>query len=78
MSNDGGTAFPAKKQVYRAGYATNEYEPTGGMSLRDYFAAKAMHANLMTITEFPDENWRIGLAKDAWAMADIMLKTRGE
>lgn len=48
------------------------------ISMRDYFAAKAMHANLMTIAEFPDENWREGLAKDAWMMADAMLKARGE
>lgn len=44
MSNKetGGPAFPSKKRVYRDGYPTNEFEPVGGMTLRDYFAA---HAN---------------------------------
>lgn len=49
MSNKdtGGPAFPTKKRVYRAGYATNEFEPVGGMTLRDYFAAKANDADLI-------------------------------
>lgn len=48
------------------------------ISLRDYYAGQAMQVLLQTITEFPDEHWRTGLAKDAYAMADAMLAVRGE
>ena len=47
-----------------------------GMTLRDYFAAKAMQSNLTVIREFPDEHWRMGLALDAYDMADAMMKAR--
>lgn len=64
---DGGPAFPLP-------LGNENISPdAAGMTLRDYFAAKAMQANLMTITSFPDESWRIGLAKDSYAMADAML-----
>lgn len=39
--NDGGPAFPAPP-IEHAGYW---YNGTSGMSLRDYFAAKAEHAS---------------------------------
>ena len=65
----GGPAFPR--------------QPGGdaGMTLRDYFAAKAMpaccaeyctHAN----TRGYDEDWKMGIALDSYAMADAMLKAR--
>ena len=47
-----------------------------GMTLRDYFASKAMQANLSVIREFPDEHWRMGLALDAYCMADAMIAAR--
>lgn len=40
-AKNGGQAFPSKKRVWRAGYATNDYEPVDGMTLRDYFIAHA-------------------------------------
>ena len=52
-------------------------------TLRDQFAAKAMpacyaeyctHANAQGY----DEDWKVGVALDAYAMADAMLKARGE
>lgn len=46
------------------------------VDLRDYFAAKAMQTCLAQCEEFPDENWRIGVAMDAYAMADAMLAAR--
>ena len=45
-----------------------------GMTLRDYFAAKAMHA-LMT-GEFPKAKDCIAYAKGAYEVADAMLKAR--
>lgn len=75
--NDGGPAFPGQwfdfqpltgEQVVR--------EQWGGMSIRDYFAAKAMQSLLATIDTYPDEHWRDGLSMDAYMMADAMLKAR--
>lgn len=45
-------------------------------SLRDDFATKAMQSLLATITEYPDERWREGLAIDAYMVADAMLSAR--
>ena len=46
-----------------------------GMTLRDYFAAKAMQSLLMS-----DYSGKVcpGVAIDAYQMADAMLKARGE
>ena len=58
------------------------FEP--GMTLRDYFAAKALpsvyDSAIVDASQgsglFSDPDWRIGLALDAYAMADAMLKAR--
>jgi hypothetical protein len=39
-TNTGGPAFPTKRRVQRDGYLTNEYEPCGGMTLRQFAAIK--------------------------------------
>jgi len=75
--NDGGPAFPARVSVNRD---TNELQPhqfgnddfcTTGLSLRDYFAAKAL-TNLYTqCEENPDK-----AAEWAYQLADAMLKAR--
>lgn len=62
--NDGGTAFPA--------YINGVY--TGGMSLRDYFAAKAMQAFCVQSharSETPND-----VALLAYEQADAMLRAR--
>lgn len=57
----GGPAFPV------AGYQ--------GMTLRDYFAAKAMEGFLAA----PDTGWlEEEIAEQAYKMADAMLKERGQ
>ena len=53
----------------------------GGMDLRDYFAAKVMQAILPTYDiqdVFENENTQMPIivAKDAYALADAMLKAR--
>ena len=74
----GGPAFPAPELG-----AQDFGQPWAypGMTLRDYFAAKAMpacyaeyctHANIQGF----DEGWKMGVALDAYAMADAMLKAR--
>ena len=69
MSADkGGPAFPTTKPLEHWG------DPNQGMTLRDYFAAKAMHA-ILSNPEFGDEDTDI--AGSAYWAADAMLKARG-
>ncbi len=77
---DGGPAFPDGSQN-QWGYAVNS-----GMTLRDYFAAKAMQG-LVGSAEWREDisepEDRCGLepteftAKSAYIIADAMLKARG-
>ena len=60
-TNDGGPAFPAPSI-------------TDGMTLRDYFAAKAMQG-LCAHPESPDWD-ESDIAKSAYDQADAMLKAR--
>ena len=51
----------------------------GGMTLRDYFAAKAMQAIIIGNEAdecTTSESGAIGLSKDAYIIADSMLKER--
>lgn len=65
-TNTGGSAFPT---------ATLAQKTEGGMTLRDYFAAKAMGAMILGTSM-----WRDGededLAKCAYEVADAMLEVR--
>lgn len=65
--NDGGPAYPIPGLQNDADF--------NGMTLRDYFAAKAMQA--IIIGNGADEcALGLGAAKDAYAMADAMLAAR--
>ena len=73
---DGDSAFP------RAGNEWSQMEwveapAQQGMTLRDYFAAKAMQA-LITGTSMWREEADIYLAKVAYSLADTMLEAREE
>ena len=70
----GGPAFPCDSKRYES----------EGMTMRDYFAAKVMPA---IYKDFWDdvrcdryssvtEDWQMGLAIDAYSMADAMLEAR--
>jgi hypothetical protein len=68
-TNTGGPAFPS-----------SEYDPqydrtfhTGGMTLRDYFAAKAMAAEMVSGIHEDGFAWT---AARAYKMADAMLQAR--
>jgi len=74
MNNTGGPAFPVSALVY------NEHglDPTtiihDGMTLRDYFAAKAMQA---MISSFAEQGVKYkSVAEHAYSAADAMLKAR--
>ena len=64
IKDEGGRAFPAA--------ATVTTFASSGMTLRDYFAAKAMQGLLAGTTT----NDGLKIVKDAYALADAMLKAR--
>ena len=73
MSTDtGGPAFPA----------TNHHgHKLEGMTLRDYFAAKAMEADMSTYSQdliYESPEWFVARAKKWYEVGDAMLKARGQ
>lgn len=88
MSNDannGGPAFPGQWYDFQP-YTGDQVvrEQWEGMTLRDYFAAKALPA---VYKDFWDdvragrhgsapEDWTMGVALGAYALADAMLRAR--
>lgn len=69
-------AFPLADSCCEYG-GTNRSE-ANGMSLRDYFAAKAMHGWMTTfIAVLIDDGDYETVATNAYRMADAMLKARG-
>lgn len=83
--DDGGSAFPEIETGTqwcgeRQGYFDHTYS-YGGMTLRDYLAAKALPACYAQVCDHCEqqgwpEDWRAGVASDAYRMADEMLKAR--
>jgi hypothetical protein len=80
----GGAAFPTPRFMVDdesriLGFSIH----TDGMSLRDYFAIKALQPLTKSFLEKELDledpmGWMGGLASDAYAMADAMLKAREE
>ena len=66
--NDGGPAFPRPAGDFNGSRHGNGAQT--GMTLRDYFAAKAMQE---MVNEYDDFDF---MAQTAYAMADAMLKAR--
>ena len=68
----GGEPDEERERAYVAARA----EALGGMTLRDYFAAKAMQSYLLDKDRdsFTFEQW----AQASYEMADAMLKARGD
>ena len=71
-TNTGGPAFPCA----HLDTATLTYKYVEGMTLRDYFAAKAMQG--LESRELPKAILAIDVAQAAYEMADAMLKARGK
>lgn len=76
--NTGGPAFPALKTTVNKspGVYTSELEP--GMTLRDFFAAKAMQAAYLLHMDGTRNVVKdaASLANEAYAVADAMLDAR--
>ncbi len=75
MSNDNsGPAFPVP---LNPGQPWQGMAPCDGMTLRDYFAAKALQAVQMPQSHMHDhESVYDRIASHCWKMADAMLKAR--
>lgn len=70
---DGGPAFPSTEPLQEQ---TPFFAHSNGMTLRDYFAAKAMQACIVG-QGVPDfHGSRDGIAESAYKMAGAMLKAR--
>lgn len=69
--NNGGPAFARTGSADTSGYGVPDQE---GMSLRDYFAAKALQPIIA------EADWLVAsadsVARDAYFIADAMLKAR--
>lgn len=74
VHENGGPAFPV---VYGNEADGSPIQPAVGMTLRDYFAAKAMQAFIAApCEEWPEPVHRMGVSEAAFAQADAMLKAR--
>lgn len=75
-TNTGGSAFPAFE--HHPSYM--QMLVVGGMTLRDYFAAKAMQGLITSASLSRTESWydEERVAESAYKMADAMLKARKE
>ena len=73
-ADNGGPAFPANRDM--AHNSNLDHEP--GMTMRDYFAAKAMQAVLAQDGLCMAGRWRDGVALGAYMMADAMLAARAK
>jgi len=70
-------AKPKNPPAFPNSSSTNEMWNTKGMTLRDYFAAKAMQSFILVFEqEYLDELDEDSLATNAYNLANAMLKTR--
>ncbi len=81
----GGPAFPTQGFEVDLDHETKGYcMPSTGMSLLDYFAAKAMQGMLAHDTRYRPRqqdkllHWHDAMSKEAYEIADAMLKAREE
>jgi hypothetical protein len=92
-TDDGGNAFPQVETRYEGsgGEYTQYVESVGGMTLRDYFAAKAMQSSILALDTSPNfltasseeaKARRMSIedcvARSAYDWADAMLRAREE
>jgi hypothetical protein len=71
-TNTNGPAFPQVMQWHNGNLSAEN----NGMTLRDYFAAKAMQAQVGNPLKLGDDEAHRLIAERAYRMADAMLKAR--
>jgi len=83
--NDGGPAFPVKREPYQEPFGGNTFDPsTPGMSLRDWFAGQALAAmgeSVMVAGKDADMDpyeASAVLALASYAIADAMIEERSK
>jgi hypothetical protein len=76
MKDDGGPAFPCVVTEYSEVRDVYEVTSEGGMSLRDWFAGKAMNSILGVLAEGIRPRDVPKMAADAYLVADAMLAAR--
>lgn len=74
MNSDGGPAFPPAMVIASGCHNTIDASAGPGLTIRDYFAAKAMQSMLVHNTYGYNP---LHLARVAYAQADAMLTVRG-
>jgi hypothetical protein len=74
--DNGGPAFPIPGQ--KVDFGNGWIEGESGMTLRDYFAAKAMQGILASEDPETSTNNREATARTAYEYADAMLAARGK
>ncbi len=76
MKNDGGSAFPVRKGDHAWCIPNEQCRLGEGMTLRDYFAAKAMTA--LVIARDHATPHAPAVAMDAYGIADAMIAERAK
>lgn len=78
----GGPAFPVADfdmQTFQPKNIEEHKRLLSGMSLRDYFAAKALQGYLASCaSDFEPVEFATAIARDAYFLADAMLAARSE
>jgi hypothetical protein len=69
-------AFPSVEYVQPAGVGASVMTIVGGMTLRDYFAAKAMQALIIAYGPAPQGGWPTYAERTAYLVADAMMEAR--
>lgn len=77
--NDGGSAFPrtTHHRHSNGGSIHTDVDTTPGMTLRDYFAGKAMAGFIASPNTLVGADTKV-IVEDAYLIADEMLRQRGE
>ena len=78
---DGGPAFPRIDGMEQGDYGRTHIHVTGGLTVRDYFAGRALQgflsdSNNSESTKGDEKHWTEAVARLAYQIADAMLKAR--
>ena len=78
MRDESGSAFPCAQREMKDGSWNQSFDP--GMSLRDYFAAKAMQGFISNaeVHTFVMHSYLPTVAEAAYDLADAMLAARAQ